>query len=139
MTERPVGAARMCPGDLPEDIQTIRRDAYPRMHGSVIRLWEPVVRIRGHRKQPVRTPSDEAPPRNNQRLPTYVQFDVRLDREWLFQRWARSLFLDVLNLTYSETVFSVSYPTVAGIPQYDQPTLNGLRWILPSIGLRGRL
>ena len=78
--------------------------------------------------------------RNNQRLPTYLQIDLRLDREWIFRRWALSIFLEVLNVTYSETIYGVTFPTdpVLMIPQYDMPQFQGFKWVLPSIGARGR-
>ena len=78
--------------------------------------------------------------RNGERLPTYVQLDVRLDREWLFRRWALALSVEVLNLTYSETILGVDYPKdpTLMVTRYDQPQFQGFRWILPSIGLRAR-
>jgi hypothetical protein len=76
--------------------------------------------------------------RNNQRLPTYVQLDLRLDREWLFSRWALDAFIEVLNLPYSETTIGVRYPMVMGITRYDMAQTNGFHWILPTVGLRGR-
>jgi hypothetical protein len=78
--------------------------------------------------------------RNNQRLPTYVQLDLRVDREWIFRRWALALFVELINLTYSETIYGVTYPKdpILMITRYDQPQFQGFRWILPSIGARGR-
>jgi hypothetical protein len=76
--------------------------------------------------------------RNNARLPDYVQLDLRLDREWIFQRWALAAFLEIVNSTYSENVFNVTYPTEGGLVRYDKPELNAFHWILPSIGVRGR-
>ncbi len=78
--------------------------------------------------------------RNNERLPTYVQLDLRLDREWIYKRWALALFVDILNITYSQTVFSVTYPKdpVLMTTRYDQPQFEGFRFILPSLGLRAR-
>ena len=78
--------------------------------------------------------------RNNQRLPTYVQLDLRLDREWVFRRWAMALFLELLNVTYSESIYGVTFPKdpTLMITRYDQPQFQGFRWILPSIGARGR-
>jgi hypothetical protein len=78
--------------------------------------------------------------RNNVRLPTFVQLDLRLDREWIFRRWALSLFLEILNVTYSESVLGLTYPVDpdTGLTLYNQPQLNGFNWILPSIGLRAR-
>src|SRR5262249_12268979 len=44
--------------------------------------------------------------RNNARLPDFVQLDLRIDREWIFKRWALSAFLEALNITYSESVYA---------------------------------
>jgi hypothetical protein len=78
--------------------------------------------------------------RNNSRLPDFVQLDVRVDREWLFKRWAFALFVEILNLTYSESVFGIYTPSDDnGIPLLNQSTLNGFRWILPTVGVRGRI
>jgi hypothetical protein len=78
--------------------------------------------------------------RNNARFPTYVQLDLRIDREWIFNRWALAVFLEALNVTYSETIFGVSYPKdpTLMVTRYDQPQFDGFRWVLPSIGVRGR-
>lgn len=78
--------------------------------------------------------------RNNTRLPDYYQLDIRVDREWLFKKWALSIFLEIVNLTYSQSVIGLTYPTDpdTGITRYDMPQLNGFSWILPSIGIRGR-
>jgi hypothetical protein len=78
--------------------------------------------------------------RNNERLPTYFQLDLRLDREWIFQRYALAFFIELLNATYSESIYGVTFPKdpTLMITRYDQPQFNGFRWILPSIGIRGR-
>jgi hypothetical protein len=78
--------------------------------------------------------------RNNVRLPTFFQLDLRIDREWLFKKWALDLFVEVVNLTYSDSIISLTYPTdpTTGATLYNMPKLNGFKWVLPSIGLRGR-
>jgi hypothetical protein len=76
--------------------------------------------------------------RNNVRLPDFVQLDLRLDREWLFRKWALAAFLEVVNATYSPTVLGITYPMMNGIPRYDMPQLDQFTLILPSVGLRGR-
>lgn len=85
-------------------------------------------------------PDYAATVRNNRRLPTYVQLDLRLDREWIFPRWALSAFLEVLNVTYSRSIIGLDYPVdpVTQITRYDMPRLGGFSWMLPTIGLRGR-
>jgi hypothetical protein len=80
----------------------------------------------------------EEPLRNNARLPNFVQFDVRLDREWLFRRWALSVFLEVANATYSQSILFISYPQQGGVTRYDRPEQVGFRFILPSLGVRAR-
>jgi hypothetical protein len=79
-----------------------------------------------------------SPVRNNTRLPDTIQLDLRLDREWLFRRFAIDAFLEVINATYGLAVFGLTYPVVNGVTNYYQPMLNGFHWILPSIGVRGR-
>jgi hypothetical protein len=81
--------------------------------------------------------------RNNSRLPDYVQLDVRLDREWLFRRFALAAFLEVVNVTYSTANLGLAYPDVStangaapSTPLSLEPI--GFAWILPSIGLRAR-
>ncbi len=76
--------------------------------------------------------------RNNTRLPTYVQLDLRIDREWIFKKWALSAFIEALNVTYSESVFGLTYPMMDGVTNYFMPQYEGFHWILPSLGLRGR-
>jgi hypothetical protein len=83
-------------------------------------------------------PDGRSTVRNNTRLPDYVQLDLRLDREWIFRKWAVAAFVEILNLTYSQSVFGIAYPEVDGIKRYDQPQINGFHWILPSLGVRGR-
>jgi hypothetical protein len=75
--------------------------------------------------------------RNNSRLPTWVELDLRVDREWAFDGWTLGAFVEVLNATVSQSVLGLHYPSDNGVPRYDQPQLLGFRWMLPSLGLRG--
>lgn len=79
--------------------------------------------------------------RNNMRLPTFVQLDLRVDKEWRFRRWSLGLFVEVVNATFSRTVLYQSYPNTAqdvvGVSTYGPPSEVGFNWILPSIGLKG--
>jgi hypothetical protein len=86
--------------------------------------------------------------RNNARLPTYVQLDLRLDREWLFKRWALAAFIEILNVTYSETIFGLQLPSSmnmsrspnsSSLPLIGDTIPDAFRWILPTIGIRGRI
>ena len=83
-------------------------------------------------------PDGSSTVRNNTRLPDTYQLDVRLDREWIFRRFAIDFFLEVVNSTFSQANFGLTYPRENNVVRYDQPMLNGFRWILPSIGVRGR-
>lgn len=76
--------------------------------------------------------------RNNVRLQNTVQLDLRLDREWIFRRFALDVFLEVVNATYGQAVFGLAYPREGNVIRYDMPFTNGFNWILPSIGVRGR-
>jgi hypothetical protein len=75
--------------------------------------------------------------RNAHRLANYPQLDIRLDREFTFKRWSLAVFLEILNVIYSENVIGVVYPEENMIRRYDMPQFQGFRWILPTIGLRG--
>ncbi len=69
---------------------------------------------------------------NNERLPPFNAFDVRVDKKWQFELWALSAYLDVQNAYNNQNTEAIAYnfsftgrTPVTGIP------------ILPSIGLRG--
>jgi outer membrane receptor protein involved in Fe transport len=68
------------------------------------------------------------------RLPDFVQFDVRIDKRFVFDTWTLALYLDVQNVTNAQNpeglFYSFNYTQKAyvyGIP------------ILPSLGVRGEL
>ena len=86
----------------------------------------------------LKPPDGSATVRNADRLPDTFQLDLRIDREWLFKSFALDVFVEAVNVTYSQAVFGLTYPRDNGITRYDQPQLNGFRWVLPSIGVRGR-
>ncbi len=83
-------------------------------------------------------PDGSSTVRNNARLPDTVQLDLRIDREWIFRRFAIAVFLEVVNTTYGEAIFGITYPREGNITRFDQPMFNSFNWILPSIGVRGR-
>lgn len=97
--------------------------------------------------QPPDAPDDVLGARNNVRLPTFVELDLRFDKEWRFRRFYLAAFAEVLNVTFSETVFYYSYEHEAlawsthtgAVGAYDPspPKQIGFRWVLPSLGLRG--
>jgi TonB family protein len=76
----------------------------------------------------------ESSQHNSERLPARHQLDLRVDKEWAFQSWKLSAYLDVQNVYNSKNVEDVGY-------NYDYSkhnTVQGLP-ILPIIGLRGEL
>jgi len=71
---------------------------------------------------------------NSERLPTFHQLDVRIDKSWRFSSWKLSMYLDIQNVYNQQNVEGIAYDYrfrsrqfVTGVP------------ILPSLGLRGEL
>ena len=77
--------------------------------------------------------------RNNYRLPTFVQLDLRMDKHWQFQRFYLAAFVEVVNATFARTNLYLSYPDdgAGNVSLASKPELIGFSWILPSLGLRG--
>jgi hypothetical protein len=82
--------------------------------------------------------------RNNRRLPAYFQLDLRAERTWRFRAWSLHFVADILNSTYSSEVLACilqgdsSAASGAGSIVSDSACgARGLRYILPSLGLRG--
>jgi hypothetical protein len=93
--------------------------------------------------------------RNNRRLPAFFQLDLRVERTWRFRSWNLQLIFDVLNSTYNREIFACTLPSAAStggmVPGTDAGMASGpggalgpvgcnqqgVRYILPSIGLRG--
>ena len=94
--------------------------------------------------------------RNNARLPAFFQLDLRIERNWRFPNWQLDLFLDVTNATYSREIFqctandnniiddatprmkmafAAAVDPSKGIAKC---TPQGFRYVVPSLGLRGR-
>ncbi len=70
----------------------------------------------------------------SERLPDFVQLDVRVDKRFVFNNWVLALYLDIQNVTNQQNpeglFYSFNYTQksyVYGIP------------ILPSLGIRGEL
>lgn len=84
--------------------------------------------------------------RNNRRLPPFFQLDIRIERTWRFRAWSLQLLIDVLNATYTSEVLAcvVQSGSGSGAPSQVGDLFGsaacgarGLRYILPSLGLRG--
>lgn len=88
--------------------------------------------------------------RNNQRLPPFFQLDLRAERTWRFRGWHLQLIVDVLNATYTREVLACTLEgtnnsggvlrLASGPGGLFAPvgcTQRSLRYILPSVGVRG--
>jgi len=100
--------------------------------------------------------------RNNARLPAFFQLDLRVERNWRYPDWQLDLFFDVANATYSREIFQC---TAGGNlvgeadPRNGRPSMvrtmalaaaadpskgiatctpQGFRYVVPSVGMRGR-
>jgi TonB family protein len=73
-------------------------------------------------------------PVNNQRLPTFHQLDIRIDKTWTFKEWKFGIYADVVNVYNSGNVEAIQYNYNATKQSY----VTGLPF-LPSIGIRGEL
>ncbi|MEE9382354.1 MAG: TonB-dependent receptor [Nannocystaceae bacterium] len=79
--------------------------------------------------------------RNNARLPTFFQFDLRAERIFVFARWELHLVLDVTNSTMTRE-FLACGPSHG---EDEDPALGlrgcpspiALRYVIPSVGMRG--
>lgn len=79
--------------------------------------------------------------RNNIRLPDFFELDLRIDKYFQFRRHYLALFLEVVNATFSRSVFYLTtpefVPSATGMASAPPPPQEvGFAWILPSIGLR---
>lgn len=125
--------------------------------------WNFGGRVHYHTGRPWTAPVDNqstidalASNRNNARLPAFFQLDLRVERNWRFPNWQLDLFLDVTNATYSREIFQC---TAGESGLVDDNTLRskmafaaavdpskgvakctaqGFRYVVPSLGLRGR-
>ncbi len=85
--------------------------------------------------------------RNNARIPPFFQFDLRVERIFRFKTWQLHAFLDVANSTLSREVFICGSGRDSDRDgrvdeqyedQFGCADPQALRYILPSVGLRGR-
>ena len=107
------------------------------------RGWRVGVHVMVSTGRPVtrlRLPDWRDTPYNNDRLATFGQLDVRLDKVWRLKRATLTLFIEAINCTFSSTDLALVYKVsdnASGGYDYSQPQVLGFRWILPSLGLRG--
>ena len=71
---------------------------------------------------------------NSQRIPLFHRLDVRVEKQWHFEKWKLAFFIDIQNAynrqNQEDLVFNFDYT--------ESTQLNGLP-IIPAIGLRGEL
>jgi TonB family protein len=70
-------------------------------------------------------------PVNSARQPPFVQLDVRLDKQWVFDRWLLDAYLDLQNATSHTNPEGISYNY-----DYTQSKVTQGLPILPFLGLR---
>lgn len=70
--------------------------------------------------------------RNDERLPTYHQIDLRLDRHWYFAQWQLSAYLDLYNAYNRQNAEGISYNF-----DYSQKIYQTGLPLVPSLGVRG--
>lgn len=70
--------------------------------------------------------------RNSSRLPAFHQLDVRLDKNFTFDLWKFSVFLEVLNVYNASNVETFNYSY-----DYSQKAPFSLLPIVPVLGLKG--
>ncbi|HWB77569.1 MAG TPA: TonB-dependent receptor [Nannocystaceae bacterium] len=125
--------------------------------------WNFGGRVHYHTGRPWTAPIDDqstldalSQNRNNARLPAFFQLDLRVERNWRFPNWQLDLFLDVTNATYSREIFqctandnsiiddatprakmafAAAVDPSKGIAKC---TPQGFRYVVPSLGMRGR-
>jgi outer membrane receptor for ferrienterochelin and colicin len=68
------------------------------------------------------------------RNPMFAQWDVRIDKKWVFNRFMLDLYLDVWNVTNRENIEAPDY----NFDYSKQKSVSGLS-ILPILGLRAEL
>lgn len=69
---------------------------------------------------------------NSARLPPFWSFDVRVDKEWVFDKWALTLYLDVQNVTNNRNVEVIGWTE----DYAEEDGVLGLP-IVPVFGLKG--
>lgn len=71
----------------------------------------------------------------------FFQLDLRIERSWIFRTWMLQTTLDVINSTYAQEVLaclpSEQPATAAQVYGARGCNAQALRYILPSLGLRG--
>jgi hypothetical protein len=90
--------------------------------------------------------------RNNARLPAFFQLDLLVERTWRWANWQLQAFLDIANSTYSREIFACNPEGEEELGLFRQALAaqlspsrgiarcapQGFRYIIPSLGMRGR-
>ncbi|MGN6110584.1 MAG: TonB-dependent receptor domain-containing protein [Kofleriaceae bacterium] len=71
-------------------------------------------------------------PARSQRAPTFRQIDVRVEKQWLYDRWSLGLYLDVINVANFQNVETYEYDY-----RYRERAAVTSLPILPTLGVRG--
>lgn len=68
----------------------------------------------------------------SERLDSFYQLDVRLDKKWIYDKWILSLYLDIQNLTNRKNIERIEYSY-----DYTSHTETSGLPVLPTLGLKG--
>lgn len=74
--------------------------------------------------------------KNSERLPAFVQLDLRLDRRFLFNTWKMNAYLDILNVTNRQNVTGYDYGD--DLENVDNPEESTSLPIFPSFGIEAK-
>lgn len=71
--------------------------------------------------------------RDSARLPPFFSLDLRVDKEWEFEKWGLGIYLDIQNATYAKNVEVMGW-------SYDYSEAEPVEAIppVPSFGLKGK-
>ena len=70
--------------------------------------------------------------RLSQRIKDFWQLDVRFDRQWIYNTWILSLYIDIQNLTFRSNQIGTTYSF-----DYSQSEPTAFIPILPTFGIKG--
>jgi len=71
-------------------------------------------------------------PTRSIRTPVFAQLDVRVEHDWLYERWSLGLYLDIINVTNRKNVEAVQYDY-----RYRNSSPVTSFPILPTMGVKG--
>jgi hypothetical protein len=96
-----------------------------RLHGG----WTASTRVHYNTGRPYPVSDERTFHVDYQRLPPFFQLDVRLDRQFVFDRFLMAVYIELVNTTLSREVYDIK------LRDDGTPIESGFRIVLPSVGL----